>query len=103
MPLALALSLRREHAAAHRAGSWLECARLQRHAPLDNGVIEQFEYQTKSREFLFLDGAVIIAFERFTYDGVDLALHSQELLVGLRGADTGNHGQNPVAMAGVFV
>ena len=76
---------------------------MQCRAPLDDGVIEQFEHQTKGRQFLFLDGAVIVTFERFTYDGIDLALHRQQFLVGFRGACPGNHGQDSVAMAGVFV
>ena len=86
------LSLRREALASRRAASRFECVRLQCRAPLDDGVIEQFEHQTKSRQFLFLDGAVIVTFERFTYDGVDLALHHQQFLVGFRGAYAGNHG-----------
>ena len=85
-----------------RAASRFEGARLQCRAPLDDGVIEQFEHQTKGRQFLFLDGAVIVAFERFTYDGVDLPLHCQQFLVGFRDAYLGNHGQDSVAMAGVF-
>ena len=50
--------------ASRRAASRIERARLQCRAPLDDGVIEQFEHQTKGRQFLFLDGAVIVAFER---------------------------------------
>ena len=52
--------------ASRRAASRFERARLQCRAPLDDGVIEQFEHQTKGRQFLFLDGAVIVAFERFS-------------------------------------
>ena len=64
--------------AYRRAANRFEAARLQCRAPLDDGVIEQFEHQPEGRQFLFLDGAVIVTFERFTYDGVDLALHRQE-------------------------
>src|SRR6267378_5650551 len=85
-------SSRREAVASRRAASRFERARLQCRAPLAYGVIEQFEHQTKGRQFLFLDGAVIVTFERFTYDGVDLALHRQQFLVGFRGAYAGNHG-----------
>src|SRR5882757_10674736 len=67
-------SSRREAVASRRAASRFERGRLQYRAPLDDGMIEQFEHQTKSRQFPFLDGGVIVAFERFTYDGVDLAL-----------------------------
>src|SRR5215216_5207168 len=95
-------SLRREAVASRRAASRFERVRLQCRAPLDDGVIEQFEHQTKGRQFLFLDGAIIVAFERFTYDGVDLALHRQQFLVGFRAAYAGNHGQDSVAMAGFF-
>ena len=42
-----------------------------------------------------------VAFERFTYDGVDLALHRQQFLVAFQRCVPGNHGQ-VVAMAGVF-
>src|SRR6478672_9814619 len=98
-----ASSSRREAVAYRRAASQLEGARLQCLAPLDGGVIEQFEYQAKGRQFLLLDGAVIVAFERFTDDGVDLALHRQQFLVGFRGAHPGNHGQDSVAMAGVYL
>src|SRR6266496_3714864 len=96
-------SWRREAAASRRAANRFERARLQCRAPLDDGVIEQFEHQTKGRQFLLLDATVIVAFERFTDDRVDLALHRQEFLVGFRGAYPGNHGQDSVAMAGVFV
>src|SRR3954470_1091480 len=96
-------SSRREAVASRRAASRFERGRLQYRAPLDDSVTEQFEHQTKSRQFPFLDGAVIVAFERFTYDGVDLALHRQQFLVGFRGAYSGNHGQDSIAMAGVFV
>src|SRR3981189_717710 len=95
-------SSRREAVASCRVASRFERTRLQCRAPLDDGVIEQFEHQTKGRQFLFLDGAVIVTFERFAYDGVDLALHRQQFLVGFRGAYAGNHGQDSVAMAGVF-
>ena len=79
----------RQAVASRRVASRFERARLQYRAPLDDGVIEQIEHQTKGRQFLFLDGAVIVAFERFIYDGVDLALHRQQFLVGVRGADLG--------------
>jgi hypothetical protein len=82
--------------------SQFEGARLQCRAPLDGGVIE-FEHQAKGRQFLFLNGAVIVAFERFTDDGVDLALHRQQFLVGFHGAHPGNHDQDSVAMAGIFL
>ena len=88
--------------ASCRAASRSERVRLQCRAPLDDGVIEQLEHQTKGRQFLFLDGAVIVTFERFTYDGVDFALHRQQFLVGFRGAYLGNHGQDFRAMAGIF-
>jgi hypothetical protein len=45
---------RREAVASHRAASRFEGARLQCRAPLDDGVIEQFEHQAKGRQFLFL-------------------------------------------------
>src|SRR5882757_9456330 len=70
-------SSRREAVASRRAASRFERRRLQYRAPVGDGVIEQFEHQTKSRQFSFLDGAVIATFERFTYDGVNLALHLQ--------------------------
>ena len=42
-------SLRREALASRRAASRFERVRLQCRAPLDDGVIEQFEHQTKGR------------------------------------------------------
>ena len=60
--------------AYRRAASRFQGAHLQCRAPLDDGVIEQFEHQAKGRQFLFLDGVVIVAFERFTDDGVELML-----------------------------
>jgi hypothetical protein len=89
--------------AYRRAASRLEVASLQCRAPLDGGVIEQFEHQAECRQFLFLDGAGIIAVERFTDDDIDLALHRQQFPAGFRGAHAGNHGQNSVAMAGIFL
>jgi hypothetical protein len=73
------------------AANRFERAHLQCRAPLDGSMIEQFEHQAKGRQLLFLDGAVIVAFERFTDDGVDLALHRQQLLIGFRSAHPGNH------------
>ena len=61
-----ASSSRREAVASRRAASRFKRVRLQCRAPLDDGVIEQFEHQAKGRQFLFLDGAVIVAFERFS-------------------------------------
>src|SRR5215813_9896540 len=73
-----ASSSRRRVVAYRRDASRFEGARLQCRAPLVDGVIEQFEYQAKGRQFLLLDGAVIVAFKRVTDDGVDLALHRQQ-------------------------
>ena len=99
----LSSSSRREAETYRGAPSRIEGACLQCRAPLDDGVIEQFEHQAEGRQFLFLDGAVIVAFERFGDDGVDLALHRQQFLVGFRGAHPGNHGQDSVAMADIFL
>ena len=52
--------------ASGRTASRFERALLQCCAPLDDGVVEQFEHQAKSRQFLFLDGVVIVTFKRFT-------------------------------------
>src|SRR5580693_10705141 len=93
-----ASSSRRRAATYRRDASRFEGARLQCRAPLVDGVIEQFEHQAKGRQFLFLDGTVIAAFKRVTDDGVDLALHRQQFLVGFRGTHSGNHGQDSIAM-----
>jgi hypothetical protein len=54
-------------------------------------MIEQFEYESKGCEVFFVDGAVIVALERFAYDSVDVALHHQHCLDGLRGAQLRDH------------
>src|SRR3954447_10268882 len=84
-PVTLAGSSSRRRAAAYRCDAgWFEGARLQCRAPLVDGVIEQFEHQAKGGQFLFLDRAVVVAFEGFADDGVDLALHRQQVLAGFR-------------------
>src|SRR5262249_52674461 len=89
-----ASSARREAVAYRPSASWFEGARLQCPAPLDDRMIEQFECQAKSRQFLFLDGVGIVAFERFADDDVDLALHRQQFLIGFHGVHPGNHSQD---------
>src|SRR5262249_6930297 len=90
-----AVSAARREAVPYRpSASWFEGARLQCPAPLDDRMIEQFECQAKSRQFLFLDGVGIVAFERFADDDVDLALHRQQFLIGFHGVHPGNHSQD---------
>lgn len=59
-----------------RASNGFEIGALQRGSSVRDGIAQQPEHQSKCREFVLLDSAVIVAFERFTDEGVGLALWS---------------------------
>ena len=49
--------------------------RFQCRAAVGDCMIEQFEYESKSCDVFFVDGAVIVAIECFADDSIDVALH----------------------------